>query len=242
MSDKSRRAPTNVGDRDRRRTPSSGIPAGVVAEEPTPPPQPMPELVISRSASYEDIRVAITAIASKVDEHNDAIGEVWESRHFARRLVDIEKDLKENSRVSLRSQVLLEEFFAPLVKEQTAKLETCLHYISASSHVAKSVADLGEKIDEQSKTLHAIEKEQVAAAEKFDAHDLRDKEIEKVVHRIDARVVVLEQYKMTTDTTAKVTKLVARATWWKSPIAKGLAAVLVATAGLITAYATLLAK
>ena len=196
-----------------------------------------------RSASHDDMRAAITAIATKLDEHNSAIGEVWEARHLSERIKMMEQDLKENSKATIRSEALIENLFAPLVKEHTAKLDTCLHYIASSSHVAASVAKLGDKIDALGKSLNGIEKEQVSAAEKFEAHDHRDKEIEVVVHRIDARVTVLEQHKMTADTTAKVKKtLVARMTWWKSPIAKGIAAVLLATAGLITAYATLISK
>ena len=203
-----------VDDPKRRvRTPPRGVPV-----DPDAPPQEMPAIARSRTPTPDEVSNALDAFELQLTKRMD----------------QVETDLKANTRSTVRSEALL-EILGGHIDAQTAKLETCLHYIAASSHVAASVAGLGEKIDTFGPWFAAIDTAQRVAAVRFEEHDKRDQEIEATVGRIETRVGALEQ----TDKTAKISKaLIAKHNKWRPRLIKAVGGAVIAGLG---ALATLLA-
>lgn len=211
--------------RDQRSTPVSGVPTPFVKEEPTPPPQQMPPLP-------DDWNARLDAHEAQIRDLTSAVQETWPARHIEDEVKQIRTELSDNTRSTIRMEAVLDELVVPHMKDQMAKLDTCLHHIAASSHLAATVISLGEKIDAFAPQIAAIESEQKIAAQKFGEHDKRDQEMSLVVNDTRARVIALEQAKAVAEETGKVRKLVARQrSWWLS--AKGVATVAAAIAAAI---------
>lgn len=215
-------------------TPARGT--AFVKEEPTPPPQEMSAIAISRTPSPDEVHNTLRAMEAQLRTHTAALGEVWEARHLAEKVKSIETELKDNTRSTIRMEAVLGELVVPQVKEQMVKINECLHHLAAGSHVSASIQSLGEKLDDLNASLGGIRTEQATAAERFEAHDLRDREIEKSVHSINQRVGALEQAKAIGEATGKVKRQATRSLWLKSPLVKAASAVLLAIAGAITTY------
>jgi hypothetical protein len=209
--------------RDRRRSESAGraIPR-VVAEDPTPPPQRIP--IAGRTPTPDDVR-------EKLNELTDAVGRVWGVRDVDKRLDRMQDELGQNTRSTVRMEAVVDQMVLPALKEQMAKLDTCLHHLAASSHIAASVVQLGQKLDAFGGRFAAIEKAQGEAAIRFEEHDARDEQIAARVAHIEQDVGELKQARTVADTTAKVKKQTGIRPWWFS--SKGVAAVAVAIAGAI---------
>jgi len=196
----------------------------------------MPTVVVSAKPTPDELGLKLAAHDAQLRVLTEATAQVWDARHLGKRMDAVEVELRDNTRSTIRTEALVEELLGPLVHNHTAKLDTCLHYIASSSHVSATLGTLGDKLDDLNGALSSIRTDQATAAERFEAHDLRDQAIEKVVHSIDQRVQSLEQRNDVQDATSKLRKLVARSNWWRSPIAKAGAAVLTALAAAITAY------
>lgn len=154
---------------------------------------------------------------------------------LSRRVASIELELKDNTRSTIRMEALLESFLGPLVKEQSAKLDTCLHHISASSHIGANVQAMGAKLDGFGVELAAIKTEQQLAAERFEAHDARDLEIHALARETAGRIGAVEQQLAIADNTARVRKQAGKSAavrLWL-PVTKGIGAVLIAVAAAI---------
>lgn len=224
MSDeKPRRAQTFGGEaRHARRSPTAGAPVEHIDEEVTPPPTRLP------SPTPDDGR--FDRIERKVNELVDATSRTWGARDVDQRISRLETELKDNTRSTVRMEAVLGELVVPTIKEQMAKLDTCLHHIAASTHLAASVVVLGNKIDGHGARFDGIEKEQAIAAERFDAHDKRDEEIHEVAKDAVRRIVLVEKRLSIADTTAKIRKAILP--WWRADWVKRIG---IAIAGAITA-------
>lgn len=155
---------------------------------------------------------------------------------LSRRLAVVEAELKDNTRSTIRMEALLESFLGPLVKEQSAKLDTCLHHIAASSHIGANVQAMGAQLVEIGTRFNRIDKAQGEAAIRFEEHDARDLEIHALAKETAARVGVVEQKLAIADNTAKVRKLVARPQWWRAAWVKAIGLAVAGTIAAATAH------
>ncbi len=232
--DKPRRAQTH-GDaaRVRRRNDSAGAPAHAIDDDKTPPPARLPILpAVGRTPTPDEVR----RLETKVNELVDATARTWGARDVDKRLDRMQDDLADNTRSTIRMEALLDGLLGPLVKEQQAKLDMCMHHIAASSHQATAIISLGSKLDTVADRLSSIEVVQRAAAERFDAHDARDREFYALASHQGQRISALEQRQTVTDATAKIRRMASRRAWWFS--AKGVGVV---AAALAAAVATVIA-
>lgn len=177
---------------DHTRTPTRGVPLEVDPEV-TPPPQMPPVPVRARTPTPDELRLELDALRAHQTVLTDAVERVWDARHMTKRMDAVELDLKSNTRSTIRMEAVLAELVVPQIKETMAKLDLCVHHMAAGGHVASSVTALGAKLDDLRTAIGVVTLEQATAAERFDAHDARDREIEKAVRSIDKRVDVLEQ-------------------------------------------------
>ena len=230
--EKPRRAQTFGGEaRHARRNPTAGAPVEYIEDEVTPPPTRLPSLV-GRTPTPDDGR--FDRIERKVNELVDATSRTWGARDVDQRIDRLEKELKDNTRSTVRMEAVLGEMVVPHVKEQMAKLDTCLHHIASSSHLAAAVVVLGTKIDSHGARFDGIEKEQAIAAEKFDAHDQRDEEIHEVAKDAVRRIVLVEKRLAISDTTAKIRKAILP--WWRADWVKAIGLAVAAAITAATAY------
>lgn len=232
----STKRPSTLTDRDRRRTPSSGIPVAVTREDPTPPPQQMPALPRTVTGDNK-LDVRLDTIEQQTRELTDAMADVWGARDVDKRLDRMRDDLAQNTRSTVRMEAVLGELVVPTIKETMAKLDTCMHHLAASSHLAATVATIVEKLDGHGGRFGSIEQAQATAAVRFDEHDKRDQEMAAAVNLIRADVDELKQARAVDDNTNKVTKMVAKQrSWWFS--AKGVSTVIAAVvAGVVAIIA-----
>jgi hypothetical protein len=230
--EKPRRAQTYGGEnRHSRRTPTAGAPVEYIEEEVTPPPTRLPSLV-GRTPTPDDGR--FDRIERKVNELVDATGRTWGARDVDQRIGKIELELNDNTKSTIRMEAVLGELVVPTIKEQMAKLDTCLHHIASSSHLAASVVAIGSKLDGIGARFDGIEKKQAIAAEKFEAHDARDGEIHEVAKDAVRRITLVEKRLAIHDTTAKIRKAIMP--WWKADWVKAIGLAVAAAITAATAY------
>ncbi len=229
--------PPRAKTRDERSTPASGLMVSRVEadEEPTPPPQQMP--VIPRTESA----LRLDAIETQVRTLTDGVGEVWDARGISRRMDRVEVELRDNTKSTVRTEAVLTEMVVPAVKDMMAKVDTCMHHIAASSHLAANVAQLAEKVDSGIEKLNKIEAEQKTAAERFEIHDQRDREFHTRIENNATRLTAVEGRLAIVDNTAalerkakedklaeRVSKAASVVPWYRT--AKGMTAVITALA------------
>ncbi len=220
-----------------RHTPTSGVPVRVVQEEPTPPPQQMPVMPRTLTPARVD------TLEDQVRELTSAIGNVWEARDVPRRMDAFERELKDNTKSTTRMEVMLNEMLLPMMKDTQGRVNEAMHHVAASSHMVSSVNKLAEKLDTVGQNvgarLSAIEAEQKVAAERFEAHDQRDREFHAKITSNESRISKVEERLAIRDNTDKIktTTKAAPRSWWYS--AKGVSTVLgalsLAIAGVIAA-------
>ena len=233
MSDeKPRRAQTFGGEaRHARRNPTAGAPVEYIEDEVTPPPTRLPSLV-GRTPTPDDGR--FDRIERKVNELVDATGRTWGARDVDQRISRLETELKDNTKSTVRMEAVLGELVVPTIKEQMAKLDTCLHHIASSSHLAANVVALGTKLDGIGKRFDGIEKEQAIASEKFDAHDARDLEIHALARDNATRLATVEKRLAIADSTARIRKAIMP--WWRADWVKAIGLAVAAAITAATAY------
>ena len=207
--------------RDYSRTPGGGVPA-FVDEELTPPPSELPR---PRTPTPDDLR-------DKVNELARAVATVWPARHDGDRLDRLEGKIDAYTQSVARTEATAAGAW-DAVKQLMPKLDVLVQQSARSEQMAVCVLAMDAKLDEFTTRFATIDTAQAVAAERFEAHDARDREIEKAVGRIDQRVAVLEQRAVVGDATAKVKRQAAARSWWFS--AKGVSTVVAAVAAAVAA-------
>lgn len=221
MPEKPRRPGTH---RDYTQTPSRGVPA-FVEEEGTPPPQPLP--VRSRTPTPDEER-----LEQKINELARAVATVWPARHDGDRLDRLESKIDAYTQSVARTEATAAGAW-DAVKQLMPKLDVLVQQSARSEQMAACVLSMDAKMDAFAERFATIDTAQAVAAERFEAHDKRDQEIEKAVGRIDQRVAALEQRAVVGDATAKVKRQAAARSWWFS--AKGVSTVVAAVAAAVAA-------
>ncbi len=255
MPTKNPRAKTANEDRDRRQTPTSGVPIAVTVEEPTPPPQPMP--VLSRVTTHDQ---KFTVIEQQLARVTEGLGDVWEARHTKQRFDKIDHTLEKlDDRLDKYAERVVTAEHAgsaawSAVKDLGPKLDAIHKGLGETSRLADGVERIVARMDEHSNRLGSIEGEQKLAAERAKVHDDRVSQVASMteenaakIAQTAAEIVALKQThalatnteavtkKVTSEVTARTKRAAARRAWWFS--AKGISTVFGSIVALVTGIA-----
>ena len=237
----SKQRPGTQGDHDRhaRRTPAGGVAVDFITEEPTPPPiDAPPPPPPGRTPTPDRIDAELRELRKS---HNQLAEATWSVRHLPGQVDKMDRTLE-------KIDERLDRFAERVVraedeghnawdaaKQTMPKLDAILTQLGEVKRLADGVERTSASIEAQNKRLTAVETEQQLAAQRFEAHDQRDKEIEATVGRIEKDVAALKTAREVDGETAKVKKQVASLRpWWRSP--KGMTTVI---AGVAAAFGTI---
>lgn len=229
--------PGTHGDHDRhaRRTPAGGVSTDFVSEEPTPPPIDAPPA--PRTATVDRIDIEMRELRQR---HNELAEATWSVRHLPETIAKVDRTVEKiDGRLDgLAERVVRAEDKGEAAwnhsKEIMPKLDIILGKLGDVGRLAEGVDKANASIEAQNERLTAVETEQQLAAQRFEAHDQRDKEIEATVGRIERDVAALQTARAIEDQTARIQKRIAKArSWWFS--AKGVSTVIAAIAAAAVA-------
>lgn len=232
--------PGTSGDHDRhaRRTPAGGVPSvDFQTEEPTPPPIDTPPA--ARTATVDRIDIEIRELRQR---HNDLAEATWSVRHLPETIAKMDRTVENiDKRLDgFAERVVRAEDEGRAAwdhsKQLMPKLDTILTQLGEVKRLADGVEKTGSAVEAQNARLTAVETEQKLAAQRFEEHDKRDKEIEASVGEIKRDVAALKTARAVEGETAKAKRLIAASTrpWWRSP--KGMTTVI---AGVAAAFGTI---
>lgn len=131
---KHRRPGTFSDERDRRRTPPSGVPAPEIDPEPTPPPQdpPKPESIAGFTLIPAEIREQFKQLSASVVDLTQASQRTWDNRHNNARIDRMEQSLTANLQDNAAIGALLHDFVMPGLKASMARIDVLLTHHEGS--------------------------------------------------------------------------------------------------------------